>query len=129
MGAATIEQMANRVAGLIEDRLHIRGDGLKEKIRKAGRRLPAKVLTEARFLETAALQARNPKLLMQIDEARVAQAYDVCVKYLTSVNPGAIRRAAILGRLTAIVFYLLIVAVLVFAVLYLRGFIGIEAQP
>lgn len=123
MGAGTIEQMANRVSGLMEDRLHIRGKTLAEKIRKAGRRLPTNIRAEARFLETAAIQAQNPKLLMQIDEARVAEAYDACVKYLTTINTSALRRAAFLGALTSIAFILFIVGLLVLAVLYLRGFI------
>lgn len=123
MGAVTIEQMANRVSGLVEDRLHIRGKTLAEKLRKAGRSLPTHIRTEARFLETAAIQAQNPKLLMQIDEARVAEAYDTCVKYLTTVNPAAARWAAILGAVTSIAFILFVVGILVIAVLYLRGFI------
>lgn len=123
MGAVTIEQMANRVSGLIEDRLHIRGKGLAEKLRKAGRSLPTAIRAEARYLETAAVQAQNPKLLMQIDEARVAEAYDACVKYLTSVNPSAARRAAVMGAASSIAFILFTVGLLVFAVLYLRGLI------
>ena len=85
MSAVTIQQMADRVAGLMEERLRVRGAGLTEKLRKGGRLLPRKVQAQAQILAQAATMAQNPKLLMQLDQGAVAQAYDVCVKHLGKV--------------------------------------------
>ena len=74
MSAVTIQQMADRVAGLMEERLRIRGVGLAEKLRKGGRLLPRRVRVAAEFLAQAAAMAQNAKLLMQIDDGAVAGA-------------------------------------------------------
>ena len=76
MAAGTIQQMADRVAGLMGEKLHVRGATLSDTLRRGGGRLPKAVRAEARFLETAAAQAQHPKLMVQIDDGRVAQAYD-----------------------------------------------------
>ena len=78
MSAVTIQQMAERVDHMMEERLRIKGNGLTEKLRKGGRFLPRKVLAAAEKLADAAEQSKNPKLLLRIDEAAVAAAYDVC---------------------------------------------------
>lgn len=124
MSAVSIQQMADRVSGLLEEKLAVRGKTLSDRLRKAGRRLPSSVMTEARFLDTAALQAQNPKLLVQIDDERVAGAYDACVKYLTNLDRGAKRRAMLMGMASSIAFSIFMVGVLVVAVLWWRGFIG-----
>lgn len=123
MGAVTIEQMANRVAGLMEERLHIRGKGLSEKLRRGGRALPRRVRSEAELLAASAVQAQNPRLLMQMDEARVAQAYDICVRHLGSIDAWGRRRALFMGVASSVAFSLFVVGALVLAVLAWRGFI------
>jgi hypothetical protein len=124
MSAVTIQQMADRVAALLEQKLHVRGRTLGDKIRKAGGRLPRAIRAEARFLDVAAAQAQNPKLLMQIDDGRVAQAYDACVRFLGAVDRAERRRAMLLGMASSIAFSIFAVGVLVLAVLYWRGLIG-----
>ncbi len=123
MSVVTIQQMADRVAALLEEKLGVKGKGLSEKLRKAGGLLPSSVRAEARYLDSAALQAHNPKLLMQIDDGRVAAAYDACVKFLSAVNPGAKRRAMLMGIASSAAFSLFVVGLLVLAVLRWRGFI------
>lgn len=124
MGAVSIQQMADRVSGLLQEKLSVRGKTLAERLRNAGRRLPSSVMTEARYLDTAALQAQNPKLLVQIDDARVAGAYDTCVKYLTNLDRGVKRRAMLMGMASSIAFSIFAVGVLLVAFLWWRGFIG-----
>lgn len=123
MGAVTIQQMADRVAALLQERLGVKGKDLAERLRRAGRRLPAAIRAEARYLDTAAMQAQNPRLLIQIDEARVAEAYDACVKYLNGFDRAARRRALLLSMLTSAAFSLFAVGLLLLAVLYWRGLI------
>ena len=60
MSAITVQQMADRVAGLMEDRLRVRGGGLAEKLKRGGRALPHKVRHEAEYLAKAAALAQIP---------------------------------------------------------------------
>ncbi|MEO6299995.1 MAG: hypothetical protein ABIV25_10585 [Paracoccaceae bacterium] len=123
MSAITIEQMANRVAELLEERMRLKGGDLEAKLRRAGRRLPRKVRDAGAVLVQAVNMAQVPKLLMQIDNETVAIAYDTCVQHLNTLNYGLARRGLLLNMLASIGFSLLVVAGLVLAVLYWRGFV------
>lgn len=123
MSAVTIQQMADRVAGLMEERLRVRGTGLAEKLRKSGRLLPRRVRVQAELLAQSAALAQNPKLMMQMDQAAVAQAYDVCVRHLGAVNAWERRKGAIMGVAASIAAAMLMIGGLVLVVLRWRGFI------
>lgn len=123
MAGASIQQMADRVAQLMEERLRLRGKGLAEKLRRGGRQLPRKVRAAAEVLVQASVMAQNPRLLMQIDHATVALAYDLCLSHLTAVNAGERRKTVLIGVLASIAFSVLAVAVLVLAVVYWRGLV------
>ena len=68
MSAVTIQQMADRVAEMMQQKLRLRGRGLAEKTRRAGRLLPKKVRAAAVALAEAAALAQNPR---QIGRAHV----------------------------------------------------------
>ncbi len=123
MTGVPIQQMADRVAGLMEQRLRVRGQGLGEKLRKGGRLLPRRVRAAAEVLHTGAVMAQNPKLWAQVDQQAVAQAYDTCVRHLNGVDGGDRRKGAVLGIAASVAFSVLAVAALLFAVLRWRGFI------
>lgn len=121
MGAITIQQMADRVAGLMEDRLRARGDGLAAKLRSAGRKLPRRVRKAAENLAEAAHMSQNPKLLLQINDEHVADAYDICVRHLAALGKTA-RRKGLLGSIAAqVVFGLIVVIGLAILVMKSRG--------
>jgi hypothetical protein len=123
MSAVTIQQMADRIAGLLEDRLGVPGKGLSEKLRRQPRALPRNVRAEARILARAADQSAHPRLLMQIDEDRVARAFDICLRHLQRIDAGTRRRSLVLGIAGSIAFGLFVVAALAVAVLLWRGLI------
>ena len=123
MSAVTIQQMADRVSALLEERLRLKGGDLSDKLRRAGRRLPRKVRDAGEALVAATQMAQVPKLLMQIDDGAVAIAYDICLRHLNTLNPAAARRGMLLNMLASIGFSLLVVVGLVILVLYLRGFV------
>ncbi len=123
MSAVTIQQMADRVSALLEERLRLRGVGLAEKLARGGRLLPRKVRDAATFLAQAATMAQNAKLLMQIDNNAVAEAYDICLRHLGGVDAGGRRRGVIMGVAASVAFSVLMVTLLLGAVLYWRGFI------
>ena len=123
MSATTITQMADRVSSLIEERLGVRGRTLEERVRRAGRRLPRRVREAAEILAEASERALNPKLQVRVDEGRVADAYDICLRHLGRLNRSERRKAALVGMLASAAFAVLVVAVLAIAVIYWRGLI------
>ncbi len=88
MSAITIQQMADRVAGLLEDRLQAQGADLAAKLRKVRHLLPGRVRQAADRLARAGVDSHNPKLLVRIDEGTVAADFDICVRHLTAIAPG-----------------------------------------
>lgn len=123
MSAATFQQMADRVAALMEERLRIRGRGLSDKLRRGGRHLPRDVRAAAEGLARAAEQAQNPRLLIQIDPEGVATDYDTCLRHLQGLNRWDRRKAALAGMATSILFSLLAAAAIFVALLSWRGFL------
>ena len=123
MSAISIQQMADRVAALMEDRLRARGTGLEAKLRARGGALPRKVRAAADELAKAAAMAQNPKLLLQIDHDALARNYDLCVRHLGGLKPRAGWMDGTLAIAASIAMSLLLVALLVIALLRWRGLI------
>ncbi len=123
MGGASVQQMADRVAALMEERLRIRGAGLAAKLRRGGRALPRRVRAEAELLAAAAEQAQMPKLLRQLDHRRVTAAHDACLRYLRPLGRGARLRGHALDLAASAALALVVTAALVVGVLVWRGFV------
>jgi hypothetical protein len=123
MSLATVQQMADRVDQLLEERLRLKGGTLEDKLRRAGRRLPRPVRDAGAALATAVTMMQSPKLMRQVDDETVAVAYDICVRHLTKVNASEARKGLILNMAASIAFSLLVVAVLLIGFLYWRGFV------
>lgn len=123
MSGVTVQQMAGRVAELMEARLRIPGRGLEDKLRRGGRFLPRKIRREAEFLARSAEQSLVPRLQVQIDHRRVADAYDACVRYLKPLGRSARRKAILLDILTGLATAIAVTIVLVLTLLVWRGFI------
>jgi hypothetical protein len=123
MSAVTIQQMAERITALMEQRLRLKGKDLREKLRKGGRLMPRRVRVAAEQLADAAERSQNPKLLLQIDEAAVVAAYDVCSKHLSKIDADHRRTSSMLRTASSMVGSLLVVALIVIGVLYWRGYL------
>lgn len=122
MSAVTIQQMADRVAQLLEERLGLGGRDLSVRLKRAGRMLPKKVRDSGKVLAAAAHKAQNPKLLGQIDMGDVTEAYDVCVKHLIAIDPVGRRRDLFAGIIGSVGFGVLVLAVALFGFLAWRGY-------
>ncbi|VDC33085.1 hypothetical protein [Pseudogemmobacter humi] len=123
MSAVTIRQMADRVEGLLSERLGARGRDFEAKLRHSGRKLPRRVRAAAKSLARAAEMARNPKLQAQLDEGDVARDYDICLRHFSAGGSGAWFRGVV-GRVAASVGFSLLVVGLGFAGWLLwRGYI------
>ena len=123
MSKVSIQQMADRVSALLEERLKAQGPTLEARIKRAGSKLPRKVREAAEVLVRATQLAENPKLMRQVDFEAVALAYDLCIRHLNAVNRTERRINAVLDAGARIAFALLVVGLLVVGVLYWRGFV------
>lgn len=122
MSAVTIQQMADRVAQLMEERLAVGGRGLQAKLNRSRRRLPRRVRHAATALAEAAIRARNPKLLGQIDQGQVSDAYDICLRHLITIDPALRRRRIIASTLSSVAFAVLSTLLLLAGFLAWRGY-------
>jgi len=121
MSAVTIQQMADRVAALMGERLGVRGTGLAEKLARGGGRLPRRVRVAAEELSQAEQMSQTPKLLLLVDEGRVAVAYDICVRHLGGLRGGAL--GAVTGALGRVAASLALLALLIAGLLAWRGYL------
>lgn len=117
------QQMAARVAELLELRLRARGDGLTDKLRRCRRHLPRHVLEQAEYLAMNAEAARVPRLRARIDPQRTAEAYDVCLRYLRPLGAGARRARLIWSIIGSIAAATVLTVALLATVLVWRGFV------
>lgn len=123
MSAISIQQMADRIAALMEDKLRARGTGLAAKLHARGGALPRKVYVAAADLAKAAEMAQQPKLLLQIDHEALSRNYDICVHHLSGLKPRSGWMDSTLAIAASIAMSLLLVALLVIALLRWRGLI------
>jgi len=107
---ASVEDRANLLAKLIEERLGIRGRGLEVKLRRAGRALPRYVRREAGKIADAVKLSANPKLMRQVDPMGIEAAFGKCERWLKSVDPKERRKDRILGFLAVNAFNLLAIS-------------------
>lgn len=123
MSATTIQQMADRVAQLMQDRLGLKGKGLADKLRRGGRSVPRRLRSAAVLLAEAEELSHNPRLAYQIDPAKVAEAYDTCLSQLGAGGRGGRLATWAVNRLASIVLSLLLLAALIGLILRWRGLI------
>lgn len=129
MAASDLGQINAELAQLMTDRLGIGGADFAGKVRRAGRLLPRHIRRAARFLVEAEKMSAHPKLIRLIDQKRTSEAAGLCRTYLKSVDPADRRWGIFLGRLSVVVFNLLLLAGLVIAVLVWRGYLGPGGTP
>lgn len=123
MSAASVHEMAERVADLLEARLNIGGKTLADKLRRGGRRLHRRIRREADYLAQAAGLAEVPRLLGQIDPVRTQHAYDACLRYLRPIGGGERRRTFAMQVLTGMGLGVFATGLMVVLVLVWRGYL------
>lgn len=118
------EKLNLRIAKLDEllaTKLRLRGKGLSNRLRRAGRMLPKHVRNAGAVIVRAEAQAAHPKLARLVDQARLDWAFTVINTHLEGIDPKARRKDKILGVLGVIVFNLILLVAMVFAVMSSRG--------
>lgn len=105
-----VEDRADQLAGLIEERLGIPGRGLETKLRRAGRALPRYIRREAAKIEQAIQLSANPKLMRQVDPTGIEKAFGKCESWLKTIDPKERRKDRILGFLAVNAFNFLVIS-------------------
>jgi hypothetical protein len=123
MSGVSVQQLADRVSELMEERLRLKGRTLGEKVARGGRVLPRKVRSSAAYLAEAADHARVPRMLGQLDHQKISEAYDACLRYLRPIGAGERRRSMVLSALVSAATAVLAAAALVLIVLVWRGYV------
>ena len=123
MSMVAIQQMADRVAQLLEEKHGLGGRDLAAKLRRGKRLLPRKVRDAADALAAAAEKSRNPKLMGQVDMGQVSGAYDLCVRHLAGIDPAERRRGTMIGMVESVGIGVLILGVVVVGVMYWLGYL------
>ncbi len=118
-----VNALADEVAGLIGERLGVRGSTLAHRVSRVRRRLPPDLRVAAADLVDAQHMAANPRLARRIDPNRVARAHAALVAHLTSIDRSAARRATVLDMIATLGFQVLVVVALLLVVLVWRGFL------
>jgi hypothetical protein len=121
MSAVTVQQMAQRVSGLLDDRLRARGDGLEAKLHHVGRLLPRKVRQAAERLALAEARSMVPKLLLLVNEGEVARDYDICVRHLTALSPTGGLLAGVVRVAASVAVGLLVLALVAGGIVWAQG--------
>jgi hypothetical protein len=123
MNGTTLHQMGLKVAELMKDRLRVKGASVEEVLRRGAGRLPRREGKEADYLLRQIKMAGNPKLLARMNDARLIQAYDVLTEYLTGADASVRQGGGFLSTAGSVLRILIVVAVLLAAFLYWRGYL------
>lgn len=122
MGTDTVRQMTEEVAGLMEQRLGVRGADAADKLQRGRRRLPRKLRGAAALLADAAAMSSNPKLAPRLQSPRLTRAHHALVHHLAPMGRSTRRRGVLRDMASSAAFSLFMVAGLAVAVLAWRGY-------
>lgn len=107
----------------LQARMGVQGRDLDHALRRAGRRLPARIRKQGGTLAQAAFFARNPKMARRLDGDAVQQAYDQVMSHLEGIDPARDRIDRLLSIAGTVAFNLLVVAVAFVVFLWWRGYV------
>ncbi|SFL35130.1 hypothetical protein [Shimia haliotis] len=123
MDAETLDRKTADVLALAKAKFGVRGRSLEKAMKKVGRRVPNWVHKEVRVIGEARGLTGHPKLMMQMDHARVEKAFDAITAHLETVDRRERRIDRILDVLGSLSFNLIVLTALVILFLRWHGFI------
>lgn len=116
-------QRASRLETQLQAKLGLRGKSMSARLRRAGRLLPRRLRADVAVLTEAETKLAHPVLARQVDFPRVTKAFNAIEAYLTKIDPKDRRKGKILGWAGALVFNLLVLAVILALILRWQGLI------
>ena len=82
-----VDNSANRISLLLEERLKLKGRTLEQKVSKLGRTVPRGIARDARHVARAQVLAQNPKLARMVDEREFNRAAAAVIAHLQAIDP------------------------------------------
>jgi hypothetical protein len=86
--AFVIQQKVGRVADLMEKSYGLRGQTLRDRVQRAGRKMPSDMRRAAERLAKAEAMVNQPKLLLRLDDTEIDRDYRLLVKRLETLPRG-----------------------------------------
>jgi predicted oxidoreductase len=114
---------SRKLRGLMQQKLDVRGQDLRQALKRAGRRLPKSVRKRGAALMRAEILAHNPKTARQVDAEAVEHDYEYVRAYLAAIDVDELRKSRILSVTAAVAANLIVVAVLFVVWLWWRGYV------
>lgn len=118
-----ISARSQELRDLLAARLSLKHGSLEERLRRAGRRLPARIRAQGQIVAEAEALSAHPKLARRIDASAVARAHAEVRDHLKAIDAAYLRRGAFLGVLGGLAFNALLFAALLLAFLRWQGMI------
>ncbi len=115
-------QIADTIS-LLREKLGVKDKTLAASIRRAKRRLPRRVYSQALVLAQAESIAEHPKLRMVLDTPKLTRASNEVQEHLRSINLADRRLGWFLGMLGGLVFNLFTLTALILIILRWREII------
>jgi len=93
MSSASVRQLSDRIAALVEQRMGLRRSGDTPKdLRRAAGYLPRKIGAALELLATAHEKSADPVSYALINQEKLAAAYDLSLSHIDKMDPGFRRR-------------------------------------
>jgi len=119
----TLSDDVSDLEQLLHDRAGVRGRDLGTKLRRARRRLPRYARKAGQRVVSASAMMAHPKLARLVDQSGLQQDTKTLRDALHQIDPKERRKDFLLSIVGSLVMNLLLLAVLVFGVLWWRGVI------
>lgn len=118
-----ISAKSQELCDLLAARLSLKHGSLEDRLRRAGRRLPARIRSQGQIVAEAEALATHPKLARRVDQAAVARAHAEVRAHLKGIDAAYLRRGALLGVLGGLAFNILLFTALTLVFLRWQGMI------
>lgn len=123
MDAATLDLKTDALLALMREKFGVRSKSLGQAMRKLGRRVPARLHSQAAVIIAARLVAGHPKLMLQTDATKVQKACDEITAHLNDIDVADRRKGVVLNLLGSLSLNLISLGVLLLAFLIWQGFL------
>lgn len=119
----SVEILARRLDEMMAEKLKVRGKGLKARLRRAGRTVPARVRRDIQAVIDAQALAENPKLARQLDMDALHSATARASAWLHSFDVSKRRKDLMISVLGGVALSAVVVFALLVLVLAWRDFV------
>lgn len=123
MSGDILNDVAEKMRQLFEERLRIKGRSLDQQVYKAGHLLPKRVRNDAKAVVNALAVQGNPKLARMVDAPKVAQSGRNVIAHLETVDPKDRLKGRVLNWLGAVSAFGIVLFVVLVWIAVKRGLV------